>query len=306
MGRQVRIDDALRPAVLKLREAYECRKITADDVNAMVCYLLHGTADDDAAAEDEGVSEGVSLPVSLPVSLKEENENKERTKENKEKEESPSSSSEKRNLKKKFNSNALPLLEDVEAYHKELGITEFTAEEFFDYYETYGWLSKGGSKIVDWKSKMRSWKRNYNRYTNRKSTHNVTNTNQQRQAAGAGAQAAGAAAREEHRKEDLEKHLASHHPGDDRLAKLAREIDEVAQEVGVPTTEYTLQQIAYDAQALLYRMVFCEGWTDEKWLAAMAYVKGQMTRKGAKRLGSSTLLELVYEFSKIKNYNFIT
>ena len=83
MGRQVRIDDALRPAVLMLREAYEHRKITADEVNAMVCYLLHGTADDDAAAEDEGVS----LPVSLPVSLKEENERKERTKENKEKEE---------------------------------------------------------------------------------------------------------------------------------------------------------------------------------------------------------------------------
>ena len=145
---------------------------------------------------------------------------------------------------------------------------------------------------------MDSWEENE---LNKKHRNNVTNTNQQRQAAGAGAQAAGAAAREEHRKEDLERHLASHHPGDDRLAKLAREIDEVAQEVGVPTTEYTLQQIAYDAQALLYRMVFCEGWTDERWLAAMAYVKGQMTRKGAKRLGSSTLLELVYEFSKMKS-----
>ena len=79
--------------------------------------------------------------------------------------------------------------------------------------------------------------------------------------------------------------------------KQAREIDEVAQEVGVPTTEYTLQQIAYDAQALLYRMVFCEGWTDEKWLEAMAYVKGQMTRKGAKRLCTDTLMGCVYEWT---------
>ena len=235
---------------------------------------------------------------------KEENENKERTKENKDKEERPNPNPKEKINKKEFSSSCSPTLEEVKKYHEKLGVSNYTAEDFFDYYEAFGWTSKEGRKVNSWKALMRRWvtsREKYEKNTNRKSTHNVTNTNEQRQAAGAGAQAAGAAAREEHRKEDLERHLASHHPGDDRLAKLAREIDEVAQEVGVPTTEYTLQQIAYDAQALLYRMVFCEGWTDEKWLAAMAYVKGQMTRKGAKRLGSSTLLELVYGFSKMKS-----
>ena len=192
----------------------------------------------------------------------------------------------------------IPTVEEVQQYLDEIDKTRFSGEDFCNYYEANGWMANEGCPVKSWKAMVRTWRKRERKAI--KGKDNVTNTNQQRQAAGAGAQAAGAVAREEHRKEDLERHLASHHPGDDRLAKLAREIDEVAQEVGVPTTEYTLQQIAYDAQALLYRMVFCEGWTDEKWLAAMAYVKGQMTKKGAKRLGSSTLLELVYEFSKVK------
>ena len=221
---------------------------------------------------------------------KEENERKERTTENKDKEENKNKKIKGDFSKKK---NEIPTLEEVIEYGRTHNSTDEKLTLFFNIYDSVGWVTEKNMPIKKWWKRLELW-------LNDKGKDNVTNTNQQRQAAGAGAQAAGAAAREEHRKEDLERHLASHHPGDDRLAKLAREIDEVAQEVGVPTTEYTLQQIAYDAQALLYRMVFCEGWTDEKWQQAMAYVKGQVTNKGAKRLGSSTLLELVYEFSKVK------
>ena len=283
MGYNVYVSKPLMPAVKMLQDAYLAWGLDAEELNDVLKQEIDRRRDGNQVTTKDGDHH------------KEENERKERTKENKEKEENPSSSSEKRNLKKKFCSNTLPLLEDVEVYHKELGITEFTAAEFFDYYETYGWLSKSGSKILDWKCKMRSWKRNYNRYTNRKSTNNVTNKNQQRQAAGAGAQAGQAGDAEEHRQEDMERHLENHHPGDDRLARLAREINQVAQEMGVPTTEYSLRQIAYDAQSLLYRMAFCEGWTDEKWKAAMAHVKAHI--KG-KKLNTDVLIGEVFEWSK--------
>ena len=289
MGRQVRIDDALRPAVLMLREAYECRKITADEVNAMVCYLLHGTADDDAAAEDEGVSEGVSLTVSLPVSLKEENERKERSKENKEKEERLSLSARKA-LKISF---VIPSAEEVQQYLDEVGETRFTGEDFCNYYEANGWMASEGCPVKSWKAMARTWRKRERKAI--KGKDNVTNKNQQRQAAGAGAQAGQAGDAEEHRQEDMERHLESHHPGDDRLARLAREINQVAQEMGVPTSEYSLRQIAFDAQSLLYRMAFCEGWTDEKWQAAMAHVKAHV--KG-KKLNTDVLIGEVFEWSR--------
>ena len=137
---------------------------------------------------------------------------------------------------------------------------------------------------------MRSWKRNKEKGFNTiKGKDNVTNKNQQRQAAGAGAQAGQAGDAEEHRQEDMERHLENHHPGDDRLARLAREINQVAQEMGVPTTEYSLRQIAFDAQSLLYRMAFCEGWTDEKWKAAMAHLVFGVVAvglEGGERLGA--------------------
>ena len=97
----------------------------------------------------------------------------------------------------------------------------------------------------------------------------------------------------------MEKHLASHHPGDDRLAGLARQINEVAQEVGVPTTEYTLQQIAYDAQSLLYKFVWCQGWTDERWREVMQHVARRLKKAaqpGQKaKLDSNALFEIVFD-----------
>ena len=290
MGYNIYVSKPLMPAVKMLQDAYLNQGMDADEIHDVLKQEIDRRRDGNQVTTKHGDHH------------KEENERKERSKENKEKEERCKDKvKEEKILKKKLRdySFEVPTLAEVEAYHQELGITEYEAQEFFDYYEAFGWTSKEGRKVNSWKALMRGWKTNRTRNLKRyyKSTHNVTHTNQQRQAAGAGAQAAGAAAREEHRKEDLERHLASHHPGDDRLAKLAREIDEVAQEVGVPTTEYTLQQIAYDAQALLYRMVFCEGWTDEKWLAAMAYVKKHIKEK---KLNTDTLIGCVYDFSKVK------
>ena len=281
MGYNVYVSKPLMPAVKMLQDAYLAWGLDAEELNDVLKQEIDRRRDGNQVTTKHGDHH------------KEENENKERTKENKEKEERTHTHQEK--FKKE--SFVQPSFEEVEKYGATINASAEQISKFFHTYDSTGWVTDKGQPIKYWKSRMKLWLSD----DNKKQTRNVTNTNQQRQAAGAGAQAAGAAAREEHRKEDLERHLASHHPGDDRLAKLAREIDEVAQEVGVPTTEYTLQQIAYDAQALLYRMVFCEGWTDEKWQQAMAYVKGQMTRKGAKRLGSSTLLELVYEFSKMKS-----
>ncbi|MCQ2223264.1 MAG: hypothetical protein MJZ35_05700, partial [Bacteroidaceae bacterium] len=237
---------------------------------------------------------------------KEENENKERTKENKEKEERCKDKvKEEKKLKKKLHdySFEVPTLAEVEAYHQELGITEYEPQEFYDYYEAFGWTSKEGRKVSSWKALMRGWKTNRIRNLKRfnKSTNNVTNKNQQRQAAGAGAQAGQAGDAEEHRQEDLERHLENHHPGDDRLARLAREINQVAQEMGVPTTEYSLRQIAYDAQSLLYKFVWCQGWTDERWREIMHHVARHLKKAaqpGQKtKLDSNVLFEIVYSLS---------
>ena len=53
-----------------------------------------------------------------------------------------------------------PTLEEVKNYHEELKITCFTAERFYNYYEAYGWKSKGGGEISDWKLLMRNWEKN--------------------------------------------------------------------------------------------------------------------------------------------------
>ena len=99
----------------------------------------------------------------------------------------------------------------------------------------------------------------------------------------------------------MEKHLASHHPGDDRLAGLARQINEVAQEVGVYTAEYSQQQIAYDAQALLYKFVWCQGWTDERWREVMQHVARRLKKAaqpGQKaKLDSNALFEIVFDLA---------
>ena len=173
-------------------------------------------------------------------------------------------------------------------YGRKLNATDEKLTLFFNIYDSVGWVTEKNIPIKKWWKRLELW-------LNDKGKDNVTNKNQQRQAAGAGAQAGQAGDAEEHRQEDMERHLENHHPGDDRLARLAREINQVAQEMGVPTTEYSLRQIAYDAQSLLYRMAFCEGWTDEKWKAAMAHVKAHI--KG-KKLNTDVLIGEVFEWSR--------
>ena len=179
----------------------------------------------------------------------------------------------------------------MEEYGATINASVEQIKKFFHTYDSIDWVTDKGQPIKYWKSRMKLWLSD----DNKKHHNNVTNKNQQRQAAGAGAQAGQAGGAEEHRQEDMERHLENHHPGDDRLARLAREINQVAQEMGVPTSEYSLRQIAFDAQSLLYRMAFCEGWTDEKWQAAMAHVKAHI--KG-KKLNTDVLIGEVFEWSR--------
>ena len=74
--------------------------------------------------------------------------------EEKEKEESITTTT---TTKKSKKSSFFPSLDEVKAFHKELGITSFTAERFYSYYHNYGWKSKGGGHVEDWKEKMKDW-----------------------------------------------------------------------------------------------------------------------------------------------------
>ena len=269
------------PAVKMLQDAYLAWGLDAEELNDVLKQEIDRRRDGNQVTTKHGDHH------------KEENENKERTKENKDKEENNSLST-REALKSSF---VIPTVEEVQQYLDEIGETRFTGEFFCDKNNSLGWMLKPNCPVQDWKALVRVWRKRERKAI--KGKDNATHTNQQRQAAGAGAQAAGAAAREEHRKEDLERHLASHHPGDDRLAKLAREIDEVAQEVGVPTAEYSLQQIAYDAQSLLYKFVWCQGWTDERWREVMQQVARRLKKAaqpGQKaKLDSNALFEIVFD-----------
>ena len=221
---------------------------------------------------------------------KEENERKERTKENKEKEENKQTNKSEISKKK----NEIPTLEEVLEYGRKLNVADDKLRRFFNIYDSVGWVTEKNLPIKKWWKRLELW-------LNDKGKDNVTNKNQQRQAAGAGAQAGQAGGAEEHRQEDMERHLENHHPGDDRLARLARGINQVAQEMGVPTTEYSLRQIAYDAQSLLYKFVWCQGWTDERWREIMHHVARHLKKAaqpGQKtKLDSNVLFEIVYSLS---------
>ena len=226
---------------------------------------------------------------------KEENERKESSKENKEKEENKQTNKSEISKKK----NEIPTLEEVLEYGRKLNVTDDKLRRFFNIYDSVGWVTEKNLPIKKWWKRLELW-------LNDKGKDNVTKTNQQRHAAGAVAQVGSMAGAEEHRRENMEKHLASHHPGDDRLAGLARQINEVAQEVGVSTAEYSLQQIAYDAQSLLYKFVWCQGWTDERWREVMQQVARRLKKAaqpGQKaKLDSNALFEMVFGLAtRIRN-----
>ena len=96
---------------------------------------------------------------------KEETENEERTfphtpfkKEEKEKEEGATGyEQKKKSLKKDF--FVKPTMDEIEAYRQQIGATDFSASDFFDYYESYGWMTRCGGRVRNWKSLMRGWKR---------------------------------------------------------------------------------------------------------------------------------------------------
>ena len=49
-----------------------------------------------------------------------------------------------------------PTVDEVEAYAKEKGYTNFSAQRFVDYYESKGWVV-GKSPMKDWKAAVRGW-----------------------------------------------------------------------------------------------------------------------------------------------------
>ncbi len=64
------------------------------------------------------------------------------------------------------NSFAPPSLEEVKQYHEKLAIDCYTAEEFFNYYESFGWCSKEGRLIKNWRALMKRWIANRYRFMN--------------------------------------------------------------------------------------------------------------------------------------------
>lgn len=58
--------------------------------------------------------------------------------------------------KKKRKRFTAPTVDEVEAYAKEKGYTNFSAQRFVDYYESKGWVV-GKSPMKDWKAAVRGW-----------------------------------------------------------------------------------------------------------------------------------------------------
>ena len=71
---------------------------------------------------------------------------------------SSSSSSSKQNNKKNIISGIPPKIEDVKTYCSERK-NGIEAEQFFDYYESRGWMI-GKNKMKNWQSAIRTWERN--------------------------------------------------------------------------------------------------------------------------------------------------
>ena len=70
--------------------------------------------------------------------------------------------------KKKDNNNngraqVIPSLEEVEQELQTVSGLDFTAEDFFFYYEAIGW-SFGNKRIRNWKALLRTWIRNKTRF----------------------------------------------------------------------------------------------------------------------------------------------
>lgn len=75
-------------------------------------------------------------------------------------------SKEKKEIAKSDNSNTIPpKLEWVAEYVKAEGFKS-NPDEFFDHHETRGWLLKGGQRMKNWKSAVRTWERMSKNFSN--------------------------------------------------------------------------------------------------------------------------------------------
>ena len=61
-----------------------------------------------------------------------------------------------RDVEKKRKRFTAPTVDEVEAYAKEKGYANFSAQRFVDYYESKGWVV-GKSPMKDWKAAVRGW-----------------------------------------------------------------------------------------------------------------------------------------------------
>lgn len=76
-----------------------------------------------------------------------------------------------------------PTIEEVERYVKEKGYTTFTAQEWYDHYESNGWFV-GRTKMKDWKAAVRTWhsqRKRYNQDNPTKGMNQVEKANYEQQ-----------------------------------------------------------------------------------------------------------------------------
>ena len=60
-------------------------------------------------------------------------------------------------VEKKRKRFTAPTVDEVEAYAKEKGYTNFSAQRFVDYYESKGWVVGKNSPMKDWRASVRNW-----------------------------------------------------------------------------------------------------------------------------------------------------
>lgn len=86
----------------------------------------------------------------------------------------PAPAKEARGKKKPATTRSLiPTLDEVKAHAAEKGISEDTAEAFFDYWESMGWKRRG-SPLVKWKAAFATWVRNDEKWNKEKAPARLT------------------------------------------------------------------------------------------------------------------------------------
>jgi len=214
---QIRVEEGLRPTIRLIKKAYKERMFSADEAYAMAYYMAYEMPEEmrEEARRSvaKNVAKSVAKNVAKNVALKDERSDKEKRtkKEINKKEEKNCNCNEKKSKKE---NSFFPSFEEIEEYHKKVGIKNYTAQEFFDYYETFGWTTKEGRAITNWKAMMRKWITNRERYLNEQLKQQ--DDEKRRQTKGAGAK--GGATQEELQQEIID-YLDTHYPVADKGAE---------------------------------------------------------------------------------------